>query len=275
MSVLQQWRESLRGSRPLIMGVLNVTPDSFSDGGRYLDTNLALHHAEKLIADGADILDIGGESTRPGAASVPLDEELRRVMPIIEALTRRFDFPISIDTYKPAVMQAAVDAGVVMINDVRAAQEPGALQVMANSGVTLCLMHMQGQPATMQTAPVYGDVVAEVEAFLLHQAQGLMDLGIEPKDICLDPGFGFGKTLEQNILLLKSLPRLANWGFPLLAGMSNKRMLGEILQGAEVDQRQVGNVVAHLRALTLGAKILRVHDVHAMRQTLHLWEALW
>lgn len=248
--------------RCLVMGVLNVTPDSFWDGGRYSLVDAAVAHGLQLIAEGADILDIGGESTRPGA--VPLDpaEELQRVIPVIERLRRVSDIPISIDTCRPQVMQAAVAAGVDMINDVYALTRPGAMAAATQAGLPVCLMHMQGDPQTMQCQPAYADVVTEVQAFLLRRAAECMAAGLPRECLILDPGFGFGKNLEHNLSLLRGLDRLVANGFPVLVGLSRKSMLGELL-GRAVADRLAGSLAMAVAARQRGARIVRVHDVAA------------
>ena len=258
---------------PLIMGILNVTPDSFSDGGRFLAPDAAVEHALQMEADGADIIDVGGESTRPGAAAVATDEEIRRVVPVIEAIRRESAVPISVDTSKPAVMRAAAAAGASMLNDVRALTEPGAVEAAADLGLPVCLMHMQGEPRTMQSDPVYADVVAEVLTFLTTRATACEEAGIPRSEIVIDPGFGFGKTLEHNIALFQSLSRFAASGYPLLVGVSRKSMIGALLGDADAD-RLVGSVVLALYAVRAGARIVRVHDVGQTRQLLRLDTAL-
>jgi dihydropteroate synthase len=253
------------------MGIVNVTPDSFSDGGRFLDTGRALAHARQLVAEGADIVDVGGESTRPGAAPVSEAEELARVLPVIEALAAE-GARVSIDTMKPAVMRAAVAAGAVMVNDVQALRAPGALAAVAEGRAAVCLMHMRGEPRTMQRDPRYDDVVAEVRAFLAARAQACLDAGIARERIVLDPGFGFGKTLAQNLALLRALPDLCSLGYPVLAGLSRKSMLGE-LTGLPVDERGAASVAAALVAVRNGATILRVHDVRDTVAALAVWRA--
>ncbi|WP_137719408.1 dihydropteroate synthase [Methylobacillus flagellatus] len=249
-------------SRPLVMGIVNVTPDSFSDGGRYAATELAVAHALKLVEEGADILDIGGESTRPGAMPVALEQELSRVIPVITALAQRVSVPISIDTYKPAVMQAAIAAGADLVNDVRALQEPGALEVVAASTAGVCLMHMQGTPATMQQEPHYTDVLTEVATFLQSRKGAATAAGIPAARIVLDPGFGFGKRSLHNLTLLQRLPQLGALGQPLLIGLSRKSVLGQIT-GNDVDARLHASLAAAVIAAMKGASILRVHDVKA------------
>lgn len=251
-------------SQPLVMGILNVTPDSFSDGGRFIDVSRAVDHALRMIEQGAGMIDVGGESTRPGAADVSEDEEIRRVVPVIEALVARASIPISIDTSKAAVMSAAVAAGASLINDVRALREPGALEAAARSDAAVCLMHMQGQPRTMQHEPRYDDVVGEVTAFLAQRVEACQAAGIGPDRLVLDPGIGFGKRLEHNLALLAHLPELGrpgfNAGLPLLVGVSRKSMFQTLL-GRPVEQRLAGGLAVATAAVLAGAAILRVHDV--------------
>ena len=258
--------------RPLIMGIVNVTPDSFSDGGQYLDFRQAVSHALKLIEQGADILDVGGESTRPGAAPVPEEEELKRVLPVLETLVKR-GLAVSVDTRSARVMREAIGAGAAMINDVTALRGPEAIEALAKSNAAICLMHMQGEPRTMQEAPVYQDVVREVRDFLAERISACEQAGIERNRIVIDPGFGFGKTLEHNLALLKGLNRLVDLGAPVLAGMSRKSMLGA-LTGKPVDQREYAGVAANLAAVLRGASILRVHDVAATKDALKIWQAI-
>ncbi len=258
--------------RPLIMGVVNVTPDSFSDGGRLQNARQAIDHALMLAEQGADILDVGGESTRPGAAAVSEDEELRRVLPVIEALAAR-GLAVSADTRKPRVMQEAIQAGAAMINDVMALREPGAIQAVAKSEAAVCLMHMQNDPQSMQAAPHYENVVEEVREFLAQRLAACEAAGIGRSRLVIDPGFGFGKTLAHNLALLKNLDRLAGLGVPVLAGMSRKSMLGA-LTGKPVDQREYAGIAAHLAAVARGAAIVRVHDVAAMKDALAVWQAI-
>lgn len=248
-------------SQPRIMGVLNRTPDSFSDGGRFAGFDAAFAQVERMTKEGADIIDIGGESTRPGAADVSVQEELDRVMPLIEAVRVRFPVPLSIDTSKPEVMRAAVAAGAAMINDVYALRRPGALDAAATSGAALCLMHMQGEPRTMQKDPHYADVTAEVKEFLEDRAQAALAAGMPKERIVLDPGFGFGKNLEHNLMLLRRLPEIAALGYPLLVGLSRKSMIGTLLGGKPVEERVQGSVAAAVIAVQNGAAIVRVHDV--------------
>lgn len=263
----------LKLNRPHVMGIVNVTPDSFSDGGKYTSTQAAVSHALTLIAEGADILDIGGESTRPGAAPVPLDEELSRVIPVIEALKGVSTVPLSIDTYKPEVMRQAIAAGADMVNDVRALQEPSALDVVVNTNVGICLMHMQGNPQTMQTAPHYEDVVVEVEQFLADRLQACISHGIAKSRIILDPGFCFGKTREHNIRLIQQLEKLHSIGQPLLVGLSRKSVLGAIAGGDE-NQRLYASIAASVISAMKGAKIVRVHDVKATVDALKVVTAI-
>jgi dihydropteroate synthase len=249
--------------RPRIMGIVNVTPDSFSDGGRFLAKDVAIAHARQLIEDGADILDIGGESTRPGAAATSLQEELDRVMPVLDAVVAD-GVPVSIDTQKPAVMAAAINAGASIINDVNALQAAGAMEVCAASNVAVFLMHKQGLPATMQMAPDYADVITAVTAFLAARSRACLDAGIARERISIDPGFGFGKTIEHNFMLLRELKSLVALGFPVLAGFSRKASLG-IVTGKGVDDRLAASIAVAILCAQNGATILRVHDV---RETL-------
>lgn len=258
--------------RPLIMGVVNVTPDSFSDGGHFLQARDAVGHARRLIDEGADLLDIGGESTRPGAAPVALDEERRRVLPVIEALTGA-GVPLSVDTQKPALMREAVAAGAVLVNDVNGFEAPEALGAVASGACAVCIMHKQGDPRTMQQAPQYSDVVAEVDAYLRQRAAAAAQAGIARERIVVDPGFGFGKTLEHNLALLRGLKLIAAAGYPVLAGLSRKSMIGA-LTGRPVGERLPGSVAAALIAAQRGAAILRVHDVAATRDALKVWQAV-
>ena len=259
--------------RPLVMGVVNLTPDSFSDGGRYLEPAQALERALTLEAEGAAILDLGGESTRPGAAPVAAQEEIRRVLPVLERLRSRTRAILSIDTSKPEVMRAAAAAGADLINDVYALRAPGALEAAAASGCAVCLMHMQGEPRTMQHAPHYDDVVGEVRAFLEERVRACRAANIAQERIVLDPGFGFGKTLEHNLALLRRLEALRFEGLPLLAGLSRKSMIGT-LTGKPSEARVHGSVAAALIAAQNGARILRVHDVAATVDALKVLAAV-
>jgi len=259
-------------SRPLVMGVLNVTPDSFSDGGRFADREQALSHARRMRDDGADIVDIGGESSRPGAESVAEGVELSRVLPLVEALAAE-GIPVGVDTRKPPVMQAAIAAGAAMINDIAALREPGAIEACAQGGVGVCLMHMQREPRTMQAAPAYADVVSEVRDFLLARARVCIEAGIARERIAIDPGFGFGKTLAHNLALLRALGTLAATDYPVVAGLSRKASLGEIT-GRSVDERMPASLAAALCAVARGAAIVRVHDVRATVDALKVWSAV-
>lgn len=246
---------------PLVMGILNVTPDSFSDGGKFIAQADIQAQVQAMVKAGVDIIDVGGESTRPGADKVPLEVELERVIPVIEWITANFSVPVSIDTYKTAVMQQAVKAGAQIVNDVNALQDDGAVEFVAESGVTVCLMHKKGTPKDMQAAPSYKDVVQEVSDFLLERAKVCEAAGISTNKIILDPGFGFGKTLEHNTELFSELSEFVELPYPVLVGVSRKRMIGEILDGAEVEDRVTGSVAAAVLAGMKGAKIVRVHDV--------------
>lgn len=259
-------------SRPLIMGIVNVTPDSFSDGGKFLAREAAIAHALCLHGQGADLLDVGGESTRPGADDVSVEEELSRVLPVVEAMVAR-NFPVSIDTQKPLVMQAAVAAGACLINDVNALQADGAMAVAAASDVGICLMHRQGTARTMQIDPHYDDVVAEVKAFLLTRANAAVAAGIARTRIILDPGFGFGKTRAHNVTLVNALSELAAAGFPILAGLSRKSLLGQFT-GRLPEERLAASVAAAIIAVQKGAAIIRVHDVAATKDALTVLGAL-
>lgn len=260
--------------RPRVMGIVNVTPDSFSDGGAHDTLDAAVAHGLALAEEGADVLDIGGESTRPGAADVSVEEELRRTIPVIERLARETSLPISIDTSKPEVMRAAVQAGAGMINDVYALRREGALDAAAELGVPVVLMHMQGEPRSMQDAPHYDDVVADVHRFLAERIFAAEMAGIAKKKIVVDPGFGFGKNMHHNLALLAQLERLAELGVPLLAGLSRKRTIGEITGRDAPRERASGSVAAHLIAAQRGAKLLRVHDVAATVDALKVWNAV-
>lgn len=260
-------------SVPRVMGILNVTPDSFSDGGRFVALDDALRQAERMVEDGADLLDVGGESTRPGAAAVGLDEELARVIPVIERLRAGFDVPLSIDTSKPEVMRAAVAAGAAMVNDVSALGAPGALQTAAALGVPTCLMHMQGEPRTMQTAPQYGDVVADIIEYLARRIAACEAAGLPRERLLVDPGFGFGKTLAHNLTLLRRLGEFAQLGTPLLVGISRKSMLGAVT-GRPVAERLPASLAAAVLAVERGARIVRVHDVGPTVDAIRLWCAV-
>jgi dihydropteroate synthase len=276
--VVRIWRcgrFELRLDRPLIMGVINVTPDSFSDGGRFQDPIDAQRHAEALVAAGADILDVGGESTRPGAAIVSAAEQSQRVVPVIRAL-RNHPVPISIDTSEPDVMRAALDEGATIVNDVRALRRDGALAVAAGAAAHSCgivLMHMQGEPQTMQADPHYDDVVAEVGTMLVHRAADLEAAGVERDRIVVDPGFGFGKTTAHNLALLACLEQLVGRGYPVLVGLSRKSVLGRLTDRAPAE-RVAASIAAALVAVERGARIVRVHDVAATRDALRVWQAV-
>lgn len=263
---------SLDLTRPIVMGIVNVTPDSFSDGGRHFSPSRAIEHGLQLMQEGAVILDVGGESTRPGAAPVGEQEELDRVLPVIEGL-RETGLPISIDTYKPAVMRAAIAAGACLVNDVNALLAPGALEVVAGTDAGVCLMHKQGDPHNMQSKPSYTDVVAEVGAFLMERLHACSAMGIPRDRLVVDPGFGFGKSLEHNLALLRRLAEFGHLGVPVLAGLSRKSMLGSIT-GQPVEQRMPASVAAALIAVQRGARIVRVHDVRATCDALAIWQSV-
>ena len=259
---------------PRVMGIVNATPDSFSDGGVHADVDAAIAHGLKLAAEGADILDVGGESTRPGAADVSIEEELSRTIPVIEALAQRVSIPISIDTSKPEVMRAAVAAGAGMINDVFGLRREGALEAASELGVPVVLMHMQGEPRTMQAAPEYDDVVGEVHRFLVERIFVAEMAGIAKRNIVVDPGFGFGKTVQHNLQLLAQLQRFTELGVPVLAGLSRKKTIGDLTGREDPRERIFGSVAAHLIAAQRGARLLRVHDVAATVDALKVWNAL-
>lgn len=258
--------------RPLVMGVVNVTPDSFSDGGRHATPEAAVRHALRLVDEGADLLDIGGESTRPGAAPVPVDEEIRRIVPVLDAL-QDCGRPLSVDTRRPAAMRAAIEHGADLVNDIDALRASGALDAVRASDCAVCVMHMQGEPGTMQQEPRYADVVGEVEEFLAERVAHAIDAGIARERIVVDPGIGFGKTLRHNLLLLEALDELAALGLPVLVGVSRKSMIGT-LTGREVDHRLAGSLSAMLAAVTRGANIVRVHDVAETCDALRVWQAI-
>lgn len=260
-------------SEPQIMGILNVTPDSFSDGGKHANVKQALSHALKMIDEGATFIDIGGESTRPGAKDVSLQEELDRTIPIIEALSANSECVISIDTSKAEVMREAVKAGAGLINDVKALQAPGALEVAAKSGVPVCLMHMQGEPRSMQVQPEYTNVVKEVNDFLLERVNACLVAGIPKEQILLDPGYGFGKTIEHNYTLVKHLPEIMALGYPVLVGMSRKSMIGNLLD-RKVNERLAGSITLATIAAQMGAHIIRVHDVRETADAVNIVKML-
>ena len=259
-------------ARPLVMGIINVTPDSFSDGGRFQSLEFAVARAEEMISEGVDLIDIGGESTRPGSPVVPLDEELRRVIPAVYAL-RDLGKPLSIDTYKPEVMREAILAGADMINDINAFRAPGALEAVADSDCGLCVMHMQRSPETMQQSPEYIDVVGEVVDFLRERVDAMVAAGIDRKRICIDPGFGFGKTVEHNYALLRNIGKIQQEvGLPVLAGLSRKSMIGAVT-GKPLERRLAGSLAGALAALAHGARIVRVHDVAETVDAFKVWQA--
>jgi dihydropteroate synthase len=258
--------------RPLVMGIVNVTPDSFSDGGQHNDPDHAIQHAKRLIADGAHILDIGGESTRPGAPAVSMEDELARVLPIVEGL-RDCGVPLSIDTFKPEVMRAVLDAGADMINDIYGFRQPGAIEAVAGSKCGLCVMHMKGEPRTMQDAPEYTDLLGEIGVFLGARAQRLRAAWVDPRRIVLDPGFGFGKTVDQNYQLLRRLSNLRVSSYPILVGLSRKSMIGNVT-GREVGDRLAGSLAGALACVARGASIVRVHDVAETVDALKVWQAV-
>lgn len=254
------------------MGVVNLTPDSFSDGGSFLAPQAAIAHAERLVEQGADLLDLGAESSRPGAPPLPQDEELRRLAPVLRAV-RQFGVPVSVDTYKPEVMRFALGEGAAMINDIYGLRLPGALEAVAGSDCGLCVMHMQHDPLTMQDAPAYDDVVTEVRAFLADRLAALLLAGVARERIVLDPGFGFGKTVRQNYELLAGLPQVLELGVPVLVGVSRKSMIGAVT-GKPVDDRLAGSLAAALGAVARGAALVRVHDVAQTVDALKVWRAM-
>lgn len=278
MTKFQETLQSLYLERPMVMGILNVTPDSFSDGGQFTSLDKMKSHVESMVEAGVDIIDVGGESTRPGAQSVGLQEELDRVLPIIEWVAGEQDVLLSVDTYKPEVMSEAIKFGVDLVNDVNALQADGAIELVADSKVSVCLMHKQGDPATMQANPEYEDVVLEVSEFLQQRAQACLQAGISKDRIVLDPGFGFGKALQHNIRLFEEMDRLIGLEYPLLVGVSRKKMIGQLLAEAGeeqvVEQRIVGSVAAAILASMKGANILRVHDVKETVQAVKVMQAL-
>lgn len=272
--VCDQFRWDMRpDAHPLVMGIINVTPDSFSDGGRYSSVSAAIAEAEQMVYDGASILDVGGESTRPGAAEVTVEEEIRRVIPVVEALAQ-LGHCVSIDTRKTDVMREAIRAGASIVNDVYALRAPGAMETCAAARVGVVLMHMQGEPGTMQAAPRYGNVVAEVAEFLRECAQRCEHAGISSERIVLDPGFGFGKTTAHNLQLTRGVGELLRLGYPILAGWSRKRSLGEITGQTNASERVSGSVAAALACVARGAQIVRVHDVRATVDALRVWHAV-
>lgn len=272
-TTLQCAARTLNLSAPVVMGVLNVTPDSFSDGGRFISKEAALRQVARMTADGAGIIDVGGESTRPGAASVSVQQELDRVLPVVEAIAAEFDTIISLDTSTPDVMRDGAAAGAGLINDVRALQCAGALEAAAMTGLPVCLMHMQGEPSSMQAAPQYKNVVAEVSDFFCARIRACEQVGIHRDQLVLDPGFGFGKSDEHNLQLLAQLSALQKLGLPLLVGLSRKSMIGRVLV-REVKERLVGSVALALLAVERGARIVRAHDVRETVDALTLWQAV-
>lgn len=266
-------RFTLALDRPLIMGVVNITPDSFSDGGDFLDAGRAIAHAQRLVEEGADILDLGGESSRPGSAPVALDEERRRVLPVLEQAAQ-LGVPVSVDTTKPELMRDAIACGAAMINDITALRTPGAIDAIVDSGAGVCLMHMQGEPGTMQHSPVYHDVVAEVSDFLHERARCLLDEGVSASRIVLDPGFGFGKNHQHNLDLLHALPRIGSERFAVLVGLSRKSQLGRITGRSDAKSRLGSSIAAALAAINNGASIVRVHDVAETRDAILVWQVL-
>ncbi len=257
-------------SEPKIMGILNVTRDSFSDGGKFLQKNAALEHAEKLIREGADILDIGGQSTRPGADEVSVQEELDRVIPLVHQLSRKWNIPISVDTFEPIVMAEAIKAGASIINDVYGLRKEGAAEVISNSNCGVCIMHMQGTPKTMQLNPCYSNLIGEIVTFLIDQAALLEGAGVKKNRICLDPGFGFGKTVAQNFEILNKAEQFVEFGYPVLYGMSRKSSLGIVTGKSDAKDRLIASVTAHLIAVQKGVQIVRVHDVAETKDALKI-----
>ena len=260
--------------QPRVVGIINVTPDSFSDGGQFADLESAVAHGVRLAEEGADMLDVGGESTRPGAADVSVEEELRRVLPVIEQLIARTALPIAVDTSKPEVMRAAVAAGAGMINDVYALRREGAMDAAADLRVPICLMHMQGEPRSMQDAPYYDDVVGEVHRFLTDRLFACELAGIDRRKVMVDPGFGFGKDLEHNLALLRRLERFADLGSGVYAGLSRKSMIGTLTGRKDPAERAAGSVAAALIAVQRGARMVRVHDVAATVDAVKVWHAV-
>ena len=268
----QAGRFSLQLQAPLVMGIVNVTPDSFSDGGLHAEAREAIAHAQSLLDQGADILDIGGESSRPGSPRLSHEQEWARIAPVLRELVR-WNIPISVDTYQPDTMRRALELGVDIINDIHALRMPGAQEAVAASTAGVCLMHMQGEPGSMQQAPHYDDVGREVRTFLLERADVLKALGVAPSRIALDPGFGFGKTLEHNLGLAQTLPDLVAEGYPVLIGVSRKSMLGA-MAGRKVNDRLAGSLAAALACIASGAQIVRVHDVGPTVDAIKVWRAM-
>lgn len=268
----QAGRFSLQLQAPLVMGIVNVTPDSFSDGGQHVEAREAIAHAQSLLDQGADILDIGGESSRPGSPRLSHEQEWARIAPVLRELVR-WNIPISVDTYQPDTMRRALELGADIINDIHALRVPGAQEAVAASTAGVCLMHMQGEPGSMQQAPHYDDVGREVRTFLLERADVLKTLGVAPSRIALDPGFGFGKTLEHNLALAQTLPDLVAEGYPVLIGVSRKSMLGAIT-GRNANDRLAGSLAAALACIASGAQIVRVHDVGPTVDAIKVWRAM-
>ena len=270
--ILQCGSKQLDLSQPQIMGILNSTPDSFSDGGKYTTKEQAIAHAKQMIADGATVIDVGGESTRPGASVVEVEEEIRRIIPVVEALSA-LDVVISIDTSEPKVIQAAVKAGAHIWNDVRALTRPQALTTAAELNIPVIIMHMRGEPTTMNGLDQYDDVTLDVIHELKQRVNDAIDAGVKAENIMIDPGFGFAKNAEQNLKLLNELHHLNTLGYPILSALSRKRFIGEALDGADAQNRAVGSVAAHLISVQQGASMVRVHDVKAMSDALKIWSA--
>ncbi|WP_326518409.1 dihydropteroate synthase [Acinetobacter sp. CAAS 2-6] len=270
--ILQCGRLSLDLSKPHVMGILNVTPDSFSDGGRHNEKEQAVAHALQMMADGATVIDIGGESTRPGASPVTVEEEIRRVIPVVEALSA-YDIVLSIDTSQPEVMRAAVEAGAHIWNDVRALTRPNALQTAAELDIPVMIMHMRGEPTTMNNLDQYNDVVTDVMQELQQRVDDALQAGIRRENIMIDPGFGFAKNAQQNLKLLQEFWQLNQMGYPILSALSRKRFIGEALGGADAHHRAVGSVAAHLMSIQQGACMVRAHDVKAMSDAIKVWHA--
>lgn len=271
--ILQCGRLSLDLSQPHVMGILNVTPDSFSDGGKHNQKDQAVAHALQMVADGATVIDIGGESTRPGASPVELEEEIRRVVPVVEALSKH-DVVISIDTSEPEVIRAAVQAGAHIWNDVRALTRPNALQTAAELDIPIIIMHMRGEPTTMNNLDQYHDVTLDVMVELQQRVDDALSAGVRAENIMIDPGFGFAKNAQQNLKLLNEFHKLNEMGYPILSALSRKRFIGEALNGADAQHRAVGSVTAHLLSIQQGASMVRAHDVKAMSDAIKLWQAM-
>ncbi|AYO55156.1 dihydropteroate synthase [Acinetobacter wuhouensis] len=271
--ILQCGRLSLDLSQPHVMGILNVTPDSFSDGGKHNQKDQAVAHALQMVADGATVIDIGGESTRPGASPVELEEEIRRVVPVVEALSKH-DVVISIDTSEPEVIRAAVQAGAHIWNDVRALTRPNALQTAAELDIPIIIMHMRGEPTTMNNLDQYHDVTLDVMVELQQRVDDALSAGVRAENIMIDPGFGFAKNAQQNLKLLNEFHKLNEMGYPILSALSRKRFIGEALNGADAQHRAVGSVTAHLLSIQQGASMVRAHDVKAMSDAIKVWQSM-